>query len=172
MIVNYEYMYFYEFLEKNQDVQLVLCNFRKNLLIFEGFEFSCHCCILNTNQGLLLYNWKKDEILRTLSLPVEQLQSNLIFVNKAIFAGIFNNNFLIYNLIEDKLENIRISLNDKTVFYNINNSQYFVFVTEKDEKCILRIKNFDNCNLNDYWSSFHSSNNDKKSEIKKSILSK
>ena len=172
MIVNYEYMYFYEFLEKSQDVQLVLCNFRKNLLIFESFEFSNYCCILNTNQGLLLYNWKKDEILRTLSLPVEQLQSNLIFVNKAIFAGIFNNIFLIYNLIEDKLENIRITLNEKTLFYNIDNSKYFVFVTEKNEKCILRIKIFDNFYLNDYWSSFQSSNNDKKSEIKKFILSK
>ena len=51
-------------------------------------------------------------------------------------------------------------------------SQYFVFVTEKNEKCILRIKNFDNFCLNDYWSSFQSSNNDKKSEIKKFILSK
>jgi len=165
-------IYFYEFSEKNQDVQLVLCNIRKNLLIYESFEFSSHCCILNTNLGLLFYNWKKDEILRTLSLPVEHLQSNLIFVNKAIFAGIYDNNFLIYNLIEDKLENIRIPLNDKTLFYNINNSQYFLFVTEKNEKCILRVKSFDNFCLNDYWSSFQTSNNDKKSEIKKYILSK
>ena len=172
MIVNYDYLYFYEFLEKCQDVQLVLCNLRKNLLIFESFEFSSHCCILNTNQGLLLYNWKKDEILRTLSLPVEQLQSNLIFINKTIFAGIFNNNFLIYNLIEDKLEKIRIPLNDKTLFYNIYNSQYFIFVTEKNEKCILRMKNFDKLSLNNIWSSFQSLNNDKKSEIKKFILSK
>ena len=153
MIKNGIKMYFYELLEKSQNIQLVCVNFRKDIEILGSFEFSNECCIFSTNKGLLFYKWNKNEILRIISLSNIDLKYNLILVNKFILAGVNDNHIIFYNLIDNKLEDIKILIGSKNVkFINIKDSNYFIIINDKKEICILRIK--ENGNF-DFWNSFH-----------------
>ena len=153
MIKNGIKMYFYELLEKSQNIQLVCVNFRKDIEILGSFEFSNECCIFSTNKGLLFYKWNKNEILRIISLSNIDLKYNLILVNKFIFAGVNDNHIIFYNLIDNKLEDIKILIGSKNVkFINIKDSNYFIIINDKKEICILRIKEKGNF---DFWNSIH-----------------
>ena len=153
MIKNGIKMYFYELLEKSQNIQLVCVNFRKDIEILGSFEFSNECCIFSTNKGLLFYKWNKNEILRIISLSNIDLKYNLILVNKFILAGVNDNHIIFYNLIDNKLEDIKILIGSKNVkFINIKDSNYFIIINDKKEIYILRIK--ENGNF-DFWNSIH-----------------
>ena len=153
MIKNGIKMYFYELLEKSQNIQLVCVNLREDIEIVGSFEFSNECCIFSTNKGLLFYEWNKNEILRIISLSNIDLKYNLILVNKFILAGVNDNHIIFYNLIDNKLEEIKILIGSKNVkFINIKDSNYFIIINDKKKICILRIK--ENGNF-DFWNSNH-----------------
>ena len=167
MAGGYEYMYFYEFLEKEENVQLLCINYKNLFKIYNSFEFTKECCILFTNKGILFYNWKKDQILRCLSLPIDKLEKDLILINKMMFAGIYDNKFILYNLIDNKFEDLQIPLYKQSKFVNLNNSCYFVFFNESKEYSLLRI----NDGSYDLWNSSETFDDDKKNEMKEFIYS-
>ena len=134
-------MYFYEFLEKTENVQLVCANFRKNFIIFKSFEFSNECCIFSTDKGIVFYKWKKNEIARIISIPNIDFKYNIILVNQFILACMQDNYIIFYNLIDNKLEDNKILIGSKKAkFLNLKNSNYFFITNDKEEKCILLIK--------------------------------
>ena len=102
MIILNGHIYIYEFLPRIQNIQLISIVLEK-YNITQAFEFNKNYCILVTKQGISFYNWKKNEIIRTLSFHLNNDSYKSILVNKCYLVGICDDSIFIYNLINSKL---------------------------------------------------------------------
>ena len=103
MIIAYEHMYIYEYLPTKQNIQLIFVSTEK-YKIQQTYEFNKNYCILIMKQGISFYNWKKNEIIRTLSFSVNSPINQSILVNKFYLVGICDESIFIYNLFNNKLK--------------------------------------------------------------------
>ena len=96
-------LFFFEFFPKNQKIEMI-SKIKNDFLILDCYEFNNKYCILYTNNGILFYNWKKNEIIRKIKLKLKKSdceQSQL--VNKYYLVGICNYSIFVYNFLNDKL---------------------------------------------------------------------
>ena len=133
----YHHMYFYELFPRKDNIELICFVQNINFEIFKSFEFNSNYCIFITNKGILIYNWRKNEIKKTINKFDKYSNLICIFINKLFIVGIIQNIhdcvLFMYNLISDELINYTIKNSRKIIyiydnFFIIwNKNNYYIF---------------------------------------------
>ena len=176
-------MYFFELFPKEQKIEMICKIFNDYLDIYESFEFNSKYCILITTYGILFYNWKKNNIIRSIELELEKssYMSQSILCNKFYLIGIYKNCIYFYNILEDKLyeysskEGLLTSYkNNKYKFIlKISNnfciawndlSYYIINIYSKGLKIIQKGNIYENNQLSNNINKYKSNDNDNDNE--------
>ena len=116
MVSHYKHMYFYEFFENGENIQLISDIYNPQLEIINSYEFNKNCCIFLSKNHIIFYNWIKNEIIREVDFGLKNdLTYELFFPNKYTFIGCCptDKEIFMYSLIDNRIMSDKVGIFEK-----------------------------------------------------------